>query len=739
LKNTSLFFLNELNPAQRKAVETTEGPVLVLAGAGSGKTRVLTFRIAYLVKEKKVPPWEILAMTFTNKAAGEMRERVESLIGVNAGLWVGTFHSIFSKILRWESELFNYSPDFVIYDTEDQERLVKSIMNDMGVSIQQYPPKMILSFISRAKNNLISPETYSSSAKTVIEDIVSRVYPEYQNRLRSNHAFDFDDLITIPIHLFDKYPDVLKKYQSRFRYVLVDEYQDTNRAQYMLIRYLAKEHRNICVVGDDDQSIYRWRGADIRNILEFEKDFPGAQVFRLEQNYRSTQNILTAAASIVEKNKGRKEKKLWSNKEPGEKLDLLEAVDERHEAEMVVEKIREKVFKKKHTFRDFAILYRTNAQSRVLEDSLRGRRIPYVIVGSVKFYERKEIKDLLAYLKLITNPKDDLSLKRIINFPLRGIGVTTFSRIEKWAREKSLNLFDAIEKIEEIPEIPVRSRRAIDQFYKLISKYIDLKNKISLNELVHTLVDETKLLNIYKEDNSIESRRRADNIREFLAAVNEYASRNKEATLSGFLEEVSLITDVDTWDDKKNAVTLMTLHSAKGLEFPVVFITGLEEGLFPGYRSLESPDALEEERRLFYVGLTRAREKVYLSWSHRRSFFNGENSRFPSRFLEELDSNVVKITVFSPRKATGQFRGIIQHTPEEDSFSPHPSYESFSQEEPILAPGLWVMHQKYGKGRIVNVEGRGIKQKVTVEFEEGTQKKFIAQYAKFTILGENID
>ena len=719
MENTSAFFLSELNPAQRKAVLATEGPVLVLAGAGSGKTRVITFRIAYLIKEKKVPPYEILAMTFTNKAANEMKERVKNLLGISENLWIGTFHSIFSKILRWESELLNYSSDFVIYDTDDQERLIKSIMNNMGISTQQYAPKMILSLISRAKNNLITPESYSLSAKSPIEEIVSEIYPEYQTMLKSNHAFDFDDLITVPIQLFAAHPDVLKKYQSRFKYILVDEYQDTNRAQYLLINYLSREHRNICVVGDDDQSIYHWRGADIRNILEFEKDFPGAQIFRLEQNYRSTQNILIAAASIIDKNKARKKKKLWSNKEPGEKVDLFETLDERHEANLVVEKIREEVFKKKHTFRDFAILYRTNAQSRVLEDSLRRGRIPYVIVGGVKFYERKEIKDLLAYLKLITNPKDDLSLRRIINFPLRGIGTATLSKIEKWAQENFLDLFTALGKLEEIPDIPVRTKKSIKQFYKLISKYINLKDEISINELVHTLVDETGLLNIYKEDSSIESQRKADNIREFLAAINEYASANREATLSGFLEEVSLITDIDTWDDRKNAVTLMTLHAAKGLEFPIVFITGLEDGLLPGYRNQDDPSALEEERRLFYVGLTRAKEKVYLSWSQRRSFFSGENSRLPSRFLNELDPEVVRMTELPSGKSTNQF---------------HPSYESFSQEEPVLAPGRWVVHQKYGKGRIITVEGKGIHQKVVVEFEEGIQKKFVVQYAKLSMI-----
>lgn len=733
MKSTSSSILQELNPEQQKAVEATEGPVLILAGAGSGKTRVLTFRIAHLLQKKKAAPWEILAMTFTNKAAGEMKNRVKSYLDKGDNVWIGTFHSIFAKILRWEADVLGYTSDFGIYDADDQERLVKFIMEDIEVSLKQYSPKSIAATISRAKNSLVYPDTFAKSVNNPFDEVVSRIYPEYQNRLRASHAFDFDDLIIVPIKLFSNYQDILKKYQSRFKYILVDEYQDTNRAQYQLLHYLAREHQNLCVVGDDDQSIYRWRGADIRNILEFEKDFPKARIFRLEQNYRSTQNILKVATSVVQKNKGRKAKTLWSDKELGEMVDLLEVADEREEAQKVVEKIQEEVFRNKRTFHDFAVLYRTNAQSRALEDGLRRSGMSYIIVGGVRFYERKEIKDILAYLKLIANPKDSVSLKRIINFPLRGIGNSTLRRLEERSLEKGLDLFEVTGCVDDISDIPSRIKKSVSNFHNFITKYIHLKDKISANELVRTLVDEAGLLAMYKEDTSIDGQGRADNIRELLSAISEYASSAETPSLSGFLEEVALITDVDTWDDKTNAITLMTLHCAKGLEFPVVIITGLEEGLFPVFRSMDEPEALEEERRLFYVGLTRAKEKIYLLWAQRRSRFNEQSFRLPSRFLDELDHTIVQETKFSPKRLAKPFSDKVQRDIE-DHFESHPAYESFSQEEPQLQPGVWVEHEKYGKGQILSVEGVGQKQKISVKFDGGVKKKFVAQYARFSIL-----
>ena len=723
-------FLSDLNPPQRQAVEATEGPVLVLAGAGSGKTRVLTYRIAHILEQKKAAPWEILAMTFTNKAAGEMKERINKLVNMDGNLWVGTFHSICAKILRMEVSIMGYESNFVIYDTDDQGRLIKIVMEELGISPKAYSPKSILGIISRNKNAMVSPESYASTVGNPFENVVAKIYPVYQERLRYNQAFDFDDLITVPIRLFSEHPDVLEKYQSRFKYILVDEYQDTNRAQYLLIYYLAKNHRNLCVVGDDDQSIYRWRGADLRNILEFEKDFPDSQVCKLEQNYRSTQTILKAANSVIEKNEDRKGKMLWSEKGDGEKVDLIEAADEREEARRIVEKIKEEVFKRKRGFREFVMLYRTNAQSRALEDELRRSNMSYTIVGGVRFYERKEIKDVLAYLKLITNPRDTVNLKRIVNFPLRGIGDTSLKKIEAWAKSQGLDLFEAIAKVKEIPNISARIQNSAAAFHELIRKYIDLKDKISPNELAHAIVDETGLLTMYKGDTSIEGLGRAENIREFLSAVSEYAETNDSPSLEGFLEEITLVSDIDSWSDKSNAITLMTLHCAKGLEFPVVFITGLEEGLFPISRSFDEPEALEEERRLFYVGLTRAQDKIYLSCAERRRMFNDLNFRLPSRFLEELDEAVIERTsVRVPRQMHFSTKSTI-----EDHFDTHPDYESFSQQETLLKKGALVNHPSFGHGKIVSVDGTGKKSKVVVRFDSGIKKKFLLEYARFDVL-----
>jgi DNA helicase-2/ATP-dependent DNA helicase PcrA len=732
IKKTT-FPLETLNPQQLEVVTANPGPVLVLAGAGSGKTRVLTYRIAYLIHELGVSPREILAMTFTNKAASEMKERIAKITPIDKNLWIGTFHSIFARILRVEAENLGYQPDFVIYDSDDQERLVKSILQDLNFAPSQYAPKSVLSAISRAKSSLILPEAFMRSTKSPFEEVIAQIYPEYQNRLKTHNAFDFDDLLISPIFLFEKFPDLLEKYQSRMKYILVDEYQDTNRAQYQLIYLLAKSHKNLFVVGDDDQSIYRWRGADLRNILEFEKDFADTQIFRLEQNYRSTQNILIAANSVVRKNLGRKEKTLWSKKEHGEKVDIFEVRDEREEGATVVEKIQEEVFRKKRHFSDFVVLYRTNAQSRILEDSLRRNGISYVIVGGVRFYERKEIKDILAYLKLIMNPRDEVSLNRIINFPARGIGDVSLQRLQNWARSQNLDLFHAVQKAEEIEEIPTRTRQSIKRFYQIIQTYIGLKDKISLNELVRTLIDETGLLAMYKTDTSVEGETRKENVQEFLNAINDYVRTDKETSLRGFLEEVALIADIDNWDQKANAVTLMTLHCAKGLEFPVVMITGLEDSLLPISRSLDNSEDLEEERRLFYVGLTRAKEKVYLFYALQRSFMNDMAFRLPSRFLDDLDPSVVNWTKAVIREYGKPFQRRRQFVAEA-SFEPHPDYENISQETSPLKIGIMIEHEIYGRGKVIRIEGKGQKQKVGIRFDSGVEKKFMTQYARFTII-----
>ncbi|OVE79143.1 hypothetical protein BVY01_03370 [bacterium I07] len=723
---------SDLNPVQKQAVEETEGPVLVLAGAGSGKTRVLTYRIAHLIHDLQIAPWEILSMTFTNKAAGEMKERVDRLVDAK-GLWIGTFHSIFAKMLRWEAERIGYSPEYVIYDADDQERLIKSIMSDFGISPSQFNPRAVSATISRAKNSLIDSESFAKNVSSPFETTVSSIYPEYQSRLRMSQAFDFDDLITVPILLFNQNSDILEKYRQRFRYILVDEYQDTNRAQYQLVQMLSDTHRNICVVGDDDQSIYRWRGADIRNILEFEKDFPDARIFRLEQNYRSTKTILAAAISVVECNQSRKGKTLWTEQESGEKITLIENEDDKAEARNVIEKIKSEVYQNKRAFHDFALLYRTNAQSRLLEEALRRSSMPYIIVGGVRFYERKEIKDILAYLRLIANPYDSVSLKRIINFPLRGIGQTTLQKLEYWSYKNGKPLFESLSN-EVVETISKRIQDSINDFKQLIKKYIDLKDQISPNELVHALVDDVGFLTLYKEDLSIDSQTRAENVREFLTAVTDYVLQADNPTLASFLEQVSLISDIDSWDDRSNAITLMTLHCAKGLEFPVVFITGMEESLFPVFRSLEEPAALEEERRLFYVGLTRAQKKVYLSWAQMRHRFNDNSYRLPSRFLEEIDQELLV------KEKTGGGSPFVRRSYRERIINGPMSQtqiaDEFSQEKSDLYPGVWVEHDMFGRGMILKVEGRGKAQKVSVRFDGDIEKKFLTEYARFTIILE---
>jgi len=735
VKSDSIKFLSELNQAQQRAVETTEGPVLVLAGAGSGKTRVLTYRYAYLVGTGKTGPQNILAMTFTNKAAREMKERIQKLVGVQTLYWIGTFHSICARILRREHSALSYSKDFVIYDTDDQQRLIKSIMDQDAVPFRDFTPKSIASVISRCKNRMILPEEFSRNASSAFEQAVAGIYPVYESSLRKNQAFDFDDLLLMTLRIFEDRPGILLDYQKRFHYIMVDEYQDTNRVQFLLLKRLAELNRNLCVVGDDDQSIYRWRGADIQNILEFETHFRDASVFRLEQNYRSTRLILRAANSLVEKNAGRKGKRLWSEKEEGEKIEILEAMDEIDEAQKIVEQIKEEVFRGKRIFKQFAILYRTNAQSRAIEDRMRRNGLSYVIVGGVRFYDRKEVKDVLAYLKLIVNTSDSVSLHRVVNFPTRGIGEVSWKRIVEFAAERNMHIFDVLQIIDKVPGIGTRAVKNILAFVELIRKYINLKNQISPNELVRTLVDEVGLLRMYKSENTIESQGKAENVQELLSAVSEYAENTPSPTLAGFLEEVSLVSDVDTWDDKSNAITLMTLHCAKGLEFPVVFITGLEEGLFPVYRSLDDKEALEEERRLFYVGMTRACDRLFISWAGQRRLFIDSNYRLPSRFLNEIDQNLLHVR----KKAERHERWMegIHSTGKEshdEKSDPHPAYEDYSQETRELVPGAWVKHEEYGKGQIRSVEGSGEKLKIRVYFKGEGEKKFMVQYARFTLL-----
>lgn len=722
----SAALLEPLNPVQRAAVQCTEGPVLIVAGAGSGKTRVLTHRVAYLIESLNVNPWEILAVTFTNKAAQEMKERILQLTGgVGKEAWIGTFHSVCARILRVEGHLLGFSRNFSIFDRHDQLRFIKNIMEDINIPTKQFPPEAIVRRISGAKNMFVSPDEYKSIAKESFEETVSLLYSHYQIRLKENNIMDFDDLLVKPILIFEQFPEVLERYQKKIRYVLVDEFQDTNRPQYLFLRKLVAKNRNLCVVGDDDQSIYRWRGADIRNILNLEKDFSDCKVFNLEQNYRSTKHILSAANSVVSKNSGRRVKSLWTEKENGAKVTIFSVDDAAHESFIIVERIKEELSSKARDFSDFAVLYRTNSQSRVLEDALRTAAIPYKLVGGVRFYERKEIKDVLAYLRLLCNPKDPVSFKRIINFPLRGIGETSVARIEQFARDQSLSLLDAAGRVEEIPAISSRIRKNITDFYTLIEKYASLKSEFSAGELARALVDEIGILRIFKEIATEESYMKAENVRELLAAIE--ITTADGCDLDGFLEEVALITDIDAWNDKSNAVTLMTLHSAKGLEFPTVFIAGLEEGLFPLSRSQNDHEDLQEERRLFYVGATRAKERLYLTSAAQRLRFGETFNNVPSRFLKEMDSEFVL-----RKDLRGNYRPRQRYNrPEPES---QPVYEDFSQEIPQLYVGTEVNHQLFGVGRILKKEGHGENMKITVNFYDAGKKKLVVKYANLKIL-----
>ncbi len=724
-----------LNDEQRQAVQSGDGPVLVLAGAGSGKTRVLIHRIAYLIANGRATPDSILAVTFTNKAAGEMKERLERLGHLQMDhCWIGTFHSIGARILRREAAHLQMNANFNIYDQEDSLNCIKLVMQEMNVPTDTYPPKLMAYFISQAKSAFVSPEDLERMAENDAQLQAARIYPRYLRLLQENNAVDFDDLLRLPVILFQQSPAILEYYQQKFSHILVDEYQDTNRTQYHLLRLLAAQHRNLFVVGDDDQSIYRWRGADLRNILDFNRDYPDCKIFRLERNYRSTQNILEAAHSVIRHNKSRHEKKLWTDRERGEKVHLLEAASELDEAERIVQKINEEFSSNRRNLRDFVILYRTNAQSRVLEDALRRHGIAYVIVGGIRFYERKEIKDVLAYLRLVANPLDSLSLRRIINYPLRGIGDATLRKLQEHALQRRIPLFEALASVEEVSGITPRLKATVKHFHDFISKYIALKDKISLTELANSLVEETGILQAFKAEGTPDAISRMENIRELLNAISEYARSADNATLDGFLEQVSLVADIDNWDDRSNAVSLMTLHSAKGLEFPVVFIAGLEEGLFPLSRNAETQDELEEERRLFYVGATRAKEKLYLSYARTRSRF-GEYHRngMPSRFLKELDASLVKKEEAKPDLFTYHpaSRPQRRRSPEAQIM---PSYEDFSQERIEFQAGMRIRHSHFGEGVVRLVEGQGERTKIHVAFADGSLRKIMVKYANIEIL-----
>lgn len=632
--------VNKLNPPQKKAVETTAGPLLIMAGAGSGKTRVLTHRIAYLIGTGKAAPWSILAITFTNKAAREMQDRVEKLVGPSArDIWVSTFHSMCVKILRRDISRIGFTSNFTILDSADQLSVIKGCMKELNIDAKKFEPKSIQAAMGNAKNELITPERLELKIGDYFDGLVAKVYKLYQKKLKANNSLDFDDLIMTTIQLFKEVPEVLEHYQNKFQYIHVDEYQDTNRAQYMLCKMIADKHHRICVVGDSDQSIYRWRGADITNILNFEQDYPEATTILLEQNYRSTTNILNAANKVISNNTGRKSKNLWSDKGEGSKIRVYSADSEHEEGYFIIGEIK-KGLDTGRNYRDYAILYRTNAQSRVIEEILIKSEVPYQIVGGVKFYDRKEIKDLLAYLRLISNPDDDISLGRIINVPKRGVGDTTVDKLAVAAARRGVSIFAALEDLDEL-DITGRTKATLRDFREMILNLNQMLEYLSVTELTEKMLEMTEYRVELQRENTLESKSRLENIDEFLSVTMDFEKRNEDKSLVSFLTDLALIADIDSMDKDEdaasgNAVVLMTMHSAKGLEFPVVFIVGCEESVFPHSRALTDNEELEEERRLAYVGITRAEEELYMTNARMRTLFGRMSANAPSRFLKEI-------------------------------------------------------------------------------------------------------
>lgn len=722
--------LANLNEQQQAAVKTTEGPLLIMAGAGSGKTRVLTHRIAYLLAEKQVAPWNILAITFTNKAAREMKERVQALLGGAAEeIWISTFHSMCVRILRRDIDRIGIDRNFSILDTTDQLSVLKNILKEKNIDPKKFDPRSILGTISSAKNELLSPEKFAKKAGNYYEKIVSDVYEEYQKRLLRNHALDFDDLIMTTIQLFERVPEVLEHYQYKFQYIHIDEYQDTNRAQYMLVKMLASRFQNICVVGDADQSIYRWRGADIQNILSFEKDYPNAKVILLEQNYRSTKRILQAANEVIENNVNRKPKKLWTENPEGQKIVYYEAMNEADEAQFVAGKIKEYVESGKRRYSDFAILYRTNAQSRVMEEVLLKSNIPYQIVGGLKFYDRKEIKDILAYLRVIANPNDDISLLRIINVPKRGIGASSLDKIVNYASENELSVFEALGELEHIG-LSARIAASLLEFRRLLEQWGQLQEYVSVTELVEEVLDKSGYREMLKAENTLEAQSRLENIDEFLSVTKHFENVSEDKSLIAFLIDLALISDIDQLNDANgedgDAVVLMTLHSAKGLEFPVVFLIGMEEGIFPHSRSLEDEDEMEEERRLAYVGITRAEEELFLTSAQMRTLFGYTNMNAVSRFVREIPEELVERV--SKRTAWASAAAGKQATVRKIAVA-----SSTGGEEIPWKVGDKVEHKKWGIGTVVSVRGEGEDKELDIAFPSPIGiKRLLAKFAPIT-------
>lgn len=778
--------LDDLNPEQRTAVEHLDGPILVLAGAGSGKTRVLTVRIARLVLEHGVPPERILSVTFTNKAAGEMRARIRGFLGQDPrGMWLGTFHSLGARMLRRHAEVLGWDPAFTIFDAEQSLREIKRIMEPMGLDPKRWKPQAIRGAISEAKNQLVTASAFQAQHAEGFDffvRIVAQVYPTYQKALRDQNAFDFDDLLVKPVELLEGDPLLLERYQARFAFVLVDEYQDTNRAQFRFLELLASKHRNLMVVGDDDQSIYGWRGADIRNILDFEATYPGAAVVRLEQNYRSTGTILEAANAVIRRNHQRKEKTLRTEREEGPRVQVVETADERDESSWIVDEIEaRRAGDGKLGYRDFSILYRTNAQSRAMEEAFRRRGVPYQIVGGVRFYERREIQDVLAYLRLISNPRDAAAFQRIVNVPRRGIGGVSERRFLDWAVGMGLTPLEAAARAGEIPELPPGARRALVAFAALIAQYAARAQSTSVGTLLEALLQELDMFTHLRAEGP-EGEDRADNVRELIAGALEFDAELDEewegeapdtfTELDLFLQRVALVTDLDRSDPDADTVTFMTLHNAKGLEFPHVFLAGLEEGLFPLGRSYDDPLQLEEERRLFYVGITRAEDQLSLCWARERrragDFMHGTQSSFiediPEALVERRRSPRLErdLAAYDPRAARGTWGGGASrasggtHPPRGEGggegdtgtpFSPRrvsqrreaeserrrlevEFEEGLNQDAPTFRTGERVQHPAFGGGSVLEISGPRDDLRVTVRFDRAGEKKLLLRFAK---------
>lgn len=720
--------LTGLNKEQQQAVQHTEGPLLILAGAGSGKTKVLTVRIAHLLAQG-VNPYEILAITFTNKAAKEMKSRVEGLVGDVANrIWLSTFHSFCAKFLRFEIDSFlGYNSNFTIYDTSDSQAVIKAALKALNLDDKYYPVGAMIAAISDAKNKLLFASDFRKQVRDFYQQKVADVYEYYERELRKNNALDFDDLLLVAVKLLQSNATVLDKYSHRFRYVMIDEYQDTNHAQYLLAKLLASHWKNIAVVGDADQSIYAWRGADIQNILDFEKDYPNCTSIKLEQNYRSTKIILDAANAVIDNNEGRPEKNLWTDKIEGAKIQHFTAQSEHEEAAFIGDTIAKKHDIHDVPYGDMAILYRTNAQSRVLEEALIKRALPYTMVGGTKFYDRKEIKDVLAYLRVLYNPFDDLSLLRIINVPKRSIGATTVAKLQDYAREKGTSLFMTLTQLHLIDSIKGKTKEKLEEFGILIFTLVSEMEDKTVLDILESILDRTGYLAQLEESTDPQDQARAENIGELLSVAKDFQDTNPSGTVEDFLEQVALVNDVDSFEQEEAKVTLMTLHAAKGLEFPIVFLCGLEEGLFPHSRTLMNPEEIEEERRLAYVGITRAEKELYISNATTRTVFGRTSSYLPSRFIDEIPEELVD-GLRAKRKVPDD---IKRHVPQHMSVTSRPVTKPIVRNEVIAdwKVGDTAIHSKWGNGKVINVTGEGAGMKLTIEFPTQGVRVVMAKFA----------